>query len=332
MFGPMPDQHTVRSMIALAARAPSLHNTQPWHWTLGAEYLELTADHSRQLAFADPAGRQLTISCGVALDHLRLAAEERLWSPEINRLSALGESKVLVRIGFTRSDRVAADAVRRAAAIHQRHTIRAAFGPPPDADALAARLAGLATAHGATATMVPAGDLPRLAEASRWSAARRRYDAQYKAEMQWWTKRSTTTDGIPESALPTSAAAAAVPAGRAFPRRAQPGSDFQPPDQALTLLLSTPADTPLDWLRAGEALSEVLLECTASGLATCPLTHVTELEASRKVIQELTHSAGIPQVLVRIGLPVNTAGGSPATARRPVHEILTVAAGQESLR
>ena len=30
-----PDQETVRGAIALATRAPSVHNTQPWRWLLG---------------------------------------------------------------------------------------------------------------------------------------------------------------------------------------------------------------------------------------------------------------------------------------------------------
>ena len=37
-------------------------------------------------------------------------------------------------------------------------------------------------------------------------------------------------------------------------------------------------------LRCGEALSAVLLECTVAGMATCTLTHMTEIAQSRDII------------------------------------------------
>ena len=43
-------------LIELAARAPSVHNTQPWRFTVTGQAIELHADASRQL-LEDPAGR-----------------------------------------------------------------------------------------------------------------------------------------------------------------------------------------------------------------------------------------------------------------------------------
>ena len=43
-------------LIELAARAPSVHNTQPWRFTVTGQAIELYADASRQL-LEDPAGR-----------------------------------------------------------------------------------------------------------------------------------------------------------------------------------------------------------------------------------------------------------------------------------
>ena len=51
------------AVLAAAARAaghaPSIHNTQPWRWRVGAT-LDLYADRARQLAVTDPEGRLLT--------------------------------------------------------------------------------------------------------------------------------------------------------------------------------------------------------------------------------------------------------------------------------
>jgi nitroreductase len=52
-------------LISLAARAPSVHNTQPWRFEVSERAIELYADASRQL-LEDPAGREMLISCGAA--------------------------------------------------------------------------------------------------------------------------------------------------------------------------------------------------------------------------------------------------------------------------
>ncbi len=41
---------TVRSALQLAARAPSVHNTQPWRWRIGDRSIELLADQARRCA------------------------------------------------------------------------------------------------------------------------------------------------------------------------------------------------------------------------------------------------------------------------------------------
>lgn len=66
----MPDRRTLESAVALACRAPSLHNSQPWRWILDAETLKLFSDNDRMLPATDPLGRQMVLSCGAALYHL----------------------------------------------------------------------------------------------------------------------------------------------------------------------------------------------------------------------------------------------------------------------
>ena len=58
-------------LIAVAGRAPSVHNTQPWRFTVSRDAIELQADVSRRLR-VDPDGREMVISCGAALYGLRL--------------------------------------------------------------------------------------------------------------------------------------------------------------------------------------------------------------------------------------------------------------------
>src|SRR3954449_6653083 len=63
----------VRWIVAQAARAPSVHNTQPWRFRWDGRRFSLTADLARVLTANDPEGRELVMSCGAALYNLRLA-------------------------------------------------------------------------------------------------------------------------------------------------------------------------------------------------------------------------------------------------------------------
>lgn len=130
-------------------------------------------------------------------------------------------------------------------------------------------------------------------------------------------------EGIPRSALNSVSEADRVDVNRAFPvgghpeRRPGTGRDL-----AKILVLSTPGDTRDDALASGEALSTVLLECTAVGLATCTVTHLTEVEAARGVVGALIGGAGVPQVLIRVGRVPQFEQTRPATPRRQLTDVL----------
>src|SRR6059058_2623980 len=76
----------IRDLVAFATRAPSVHNTQPWHWCVAGEGVALFADRRRQLQYADPDGRDLVISCGAALHHLNVAAAGSGWKARVRRM------------------------------------------------------------------------------------------------------------------------------------------------------------------------------------------------------------------------------------------------------
>src|SRR5918912_3713151 len=64
----------LRFILKYAVLAPSGHNTQPWIFRINQnDTVELYADRTRALAVVDPDDRELVISCGAALFHLRLA-------------------------------------------------------------------------------------------------------------------------------------------------------------------------------------------------------------------------------------------------------------------
>ena len=90
-----------RRLVSLAIRAPSVHNTQPWAWRIGPDGIDLFADESRRLAASDPMGRNLVISCGAALHHLRAAARASGLRPEVVRLPDPADPGLLAQVTFT---------------------------------------------------------------------------------------------------------------------------------------------------------------------------------------------------------------------------------------
>ena len=71
--------------------------------------------------------------------------------------------------------------------------------------------------------------------------------------------------------------------------------------------------------------SRVLLECTPARLATCALTHITELAATRDIIADLIgRPAAMPQVLIRVGIAPALEDIPAPTPRRPLNDVLLI--------
>ncbi|MBH0781072.1 Acg family FMN-binding oxidoreductase [Nocardia bovistercoris] len=318
----VPDRPTMLAAMQAAGRAPSVHNTQPWRWVLDGAGLRLYRDDRRLLDVADPAGRQLVISCGAMLHHARTAFAAAGWHTDTVRIPDPGRPEWLATIEFRRWSTPPAQIVARAEAIMRRRTERLPMREPERWEELEHRLRALARYPDVVFDVLDDSARPRLAVASEQSAAVQRYDMQYQSELHWWTAHSKPSEGIPREALAAGRDAANTPIRRTFPTVRHPPERADHPDRAELVVLSTHGDSTAQWLAVGEALSAVLLECTVSGAASCALTHLTELPAARRLIAELIDHQIIPQVVIRIG--ADDSASSPRTPRRAVEEFLTL--------
>jgi hypothetical protein len=325
MSGKAPDTEVIRDAVMLASRAPSLHNSQPWRWVVDGAGVHLWADPRRMMPATDRTGRELTLSCGAVLDHLRVAMAAAGWDSDTERLPDPSQPDHLATLRFRAIDVVTEAQRQRAAAIRRRRTDRLPFAPPTAWPALESALHRAVLPFEVTLDVVSDDARPALAEASQLTETLRRYDTTYLSELRWWTS-PFDSDGthVPESAMVSSSEAARVDVARAFP----PAGGGQrrgaiDHDRSKVLVLSTHHDDALlDVLRCGEALSAVLLECTVAGVATCTLTHMTEMAMSRDIIARITGTTGQPQLLIRVGRSTVNAEHVEPTARRLVTEVL----------
>jgi nitroreductase len=320
-----PDPETVRAALALAVRAPSVHNTQPWLWRLGDETVHLYADWSRQLPHTDPDGRDLIVSCGAALHHLRIAMRALGWETVVHRLPNPGDPGHLAAIEFAPGTPTV-EAARLARAMSRRCSDRRRFTSWEVPQAYLDTLAAAAGAHGVFVCYVESGyartQLMRAFERAAWSHTR---DFSYGAELAQWSGRHAVAQGVPAR----SGVVATDVTTRPFADPGLPEEVLHDIDAAERMvILTTTGDDRLSRLRGGEGASAVLLAATVLGLATCPLSEPLEVPEARAWIRrDVLQDSGSPQLIIRIGWAATSAEPLVPTLRRPVSEVLLPLSG-----
>ena len=312
----------VAHLVETAARAPSVHNTQPWRF-LAREYaIELHADPGRRL-HVDRGGREMLISCGGALFGLRLGIRELGYRPVVDLLPEPSRPGLLARVGLGTPAPLTADERRMLAALPHRHTHRGPFRPGPLPAGLLPRLQHDALAEGATLALITDPvmyqRLVTLAAAARQRGA---VDPIIRAETRRWSRRAEAAarDGVPARAFP---ADGAWPPGRLPQRDFDLGRgigllpDGGPPALATAVLITT-GDGPADWLRAGQAMHRLLIRAAADWVFASLHTQPLEIPAVRALIRSRLALPGEAQMLLQFGL----SGTTRPTPRRPARELL----------
>ena len=316
-------------LIELAARAPSVHNTQPWRFTVTGQAIELYADASRQL-MEDLTGREMIISCGAALFGLRLAIRSLGYQPEVDLFPEPSQRRLLARVRAGRPAPMTSDERAMLRAAPHRHTHRGAFEPGPLPGNLLERLRDDAAAEGATLTVIDGGPAYERLTAilAAWSQWRDLYptspaEIRTRAETLRWTHPadSEARDGVPPHAFP----AATGGATGHLPERdfdLGRGWGFSPsggPPAPVTAVLVARGEDEQSWLRAGQALQRILLRAASqwvfAGLQTQPL----QSASVRAQIRGSLTPMGSPQLLLELGV----AHTAHPTARRPASEVTT---------
>lgn len=321
MSAHFPDRETVHTALSLATLAPSVHNTQPWRWRVGADSLRLYAAPELHLPTADPDGRDLILSCGIALHHCLIALAALGWQSKVRRLPNPDEPEHLASVQVYRHQPSEVD-VTLAAAIPQRRTDRRRYSSWSVPANYIALMGARAARAGVMLRQIES--LPRLQDIVAQAVWRHGTDHDYMAELTTWSGRYASLAGVPARNTPGSDPTALVPP-RLFagPALAQPSEVESVDDNAVVLALGTKDDNTLAQLRAGEATSLVLLSATALGLASCPVTEPLEITETRDAVQiEVFGISGFPQMLLRIGWAPPTAEPLPATPRRPLEDVV----------
>jgi nitroreductase len=322
MSADLPDSKTIQTALTMAVRAPSVHNTQPWLWRVAENSVHLYSNRSLQLTSTDPDSRDLTISCGIALNHCVVAFAALGWLAKAHRFPNPADSSHLAAIELEQYPATEVD-IALAGAILRRRTDRRRYSARPVSAADISLMGARAARAGVMLRNVES--LTRLSELVSEAAYRHASSFEYLSELSIWSGRYASQAGVPaRSAARLDPATVIPPRAFAGPALTEPPATAAADDDAVVLALGTRVDDDVARLRAGEATSAVLLTATALGLASCPITEPLEIKEIRdEVAADVFGTSGYPQMLLRIGwAPVN-AEPLPATPRRALSDVVT---------
>jgi len=316
----MPDIATLERILTRATRAPSSHNTQPWLFRVGADWVQLLADRTRALPAGDPEDRELTISCGCALLTLRVAIAAEHLGSETTLLPDPEDEDLLAHLRLDGPPDP--DLARLAPAIEARQTQRATFDDRAVGREDLAELADAATREGAW--LAPLEDEDSRKEAAALVAegdATLWRNPSWRRELAQWMHPRRSGDGLTLPWL-------TLPAARLVVRSFDMGGGVAAHDSKLAegspllAVLGTRGDSPRDWIGAGQALQRLLLRGADLGLQASYLNQPIQLAGLRPRLGRLTGQDGAPQILLRMGYSADRFVPSP---RRPVEDVVLAA-------
>jgi Nitroreductase family len=318
-----------RKAVGRASLAPSVHNTQPWHFVIRPDVLELHGDDDRQLRALDPTGRQMVISCGCALFNARvgLAADRVV---EVDRLPDPAKPDLLARLTVLDEPAAWTPLVRLDPMIERRHTNRRDFF---DEDVPPEVIYELTTAAGqeeASLVQIVKPEHKMLAaQLSREAEAIQAADPHYQAELEAWTTTDLhRADGVPVYAIPRGDAGSEsdIPsrkfdvAGRGWlPTLRQSSLNHCLMVLGMGESARAVESNRWTWLRAGEALQRILLEATRFDFVVGIASQVAEVPSTRDRLRKELDLEFHPLLLMRIG----RAAPTPASKRRDLSVIIS---------
>ncbi|MEQ4724194.1 nitroreductase family protein [Nonomuraea sp. B19D2] len=318
-------KHALDAAMDAARWAPSVHNTQPWTFSVSEQEICLRADPDRKLRVEDVSGREMLISCGAALFTMRTAMSCEGFEPVVRVLPDPDRPSLLatLRLG---AEVQAEESIRALGGeIERRRTHRAGFADVPVPDPLVEKLVMAAADEGAKLTPVRSAEaVSVIAALTQAAQSVQAQDQRFSLEVIRWARPpgSSRTDGVPAEGYPREAARTEPH----FPQRDYAwGHDWgtQTDQRAsaatgVVAVLTTRGDSRQDWIDAGQALQHVLLYASAYGVSAAFHTQALEMELLREFMRQELCSGRYPQMIMRLGVTFDDKG----SMRRPLSEIL----------
>jgi hypothetical protein len=297
-------------LLRYAVLAPSTFNTQPWHFRISVEGVELYGDYTRRLPVADPAGRELLMSIGAAVMNLRVAAAFFDFGCEVVYNHSGSSEEPLAFVNLLPGEGLVHSGAGLRALFPQltrRHTNRKPFLVSRVPESVIHQVQDLAASGETVVSASTDGKLNNavaglVAQADRLLLA----DPAYRRDVAEWLRPDDS--GQPDGMR-----------GEIDPRKLRAAHDKNLCVDAPGLITIAGEDTVPHWLAAGEFLERMLLLLTAEGIQHSYFNMPVQVPALRLELRKILGLQAWPQLLLRIGYALAEPVPTP---RRPINEFL----------
>jgi hypothetical protein len=326
-------EEKLRFLLSYAILAPSSHNTQPWLWEIAGDGIALRADFSRQMPALDPEGRELIMSCGAALEHLRIAMHAFGYEDETTLFPDRQQSDFVARVRLLDKRPTVSSEEELFRAIPKRHTNRSTFTEQSLPESLVKTMHADAGSAGAWLHFFTGDDERRdiaalIAVGSDVQACN--YHVRWDMANWMSPNNGTRRDGIPGYAQGIGDGASHIAPFwmRIFGSHVSSADhNWMQADSAPALVaLVTDGEGPIQWLAAGRALSRILLRAAAQGVSASFFSQPIQVDATWSELRRLLRTSdrdGFPQLIFRLGYAEEATLPTP---RRDVEDVTSTPA------
>lgn len=313
-------------LLGYAILAPSSHNSQPWKFNVSGNQIDIYADKSRWLQYADADKRELHISLGCALENLLVAAEH--FGYETN-VTYLNEGDPVARVRLEQKSLTAQVPAQDSSlidAIVARKTNRNAYLDRPVAEADLQKLQDSTKEFskdlGIQFYLTSDPEIRNKFRNLEIQADQTLYaDANYKAELGHWLGQGVMgPTGV--QALATQLAVVFLDVG---PEETRKDAELVNSTPVLGFI-STAENDSISQVKVGQAFERFWLEATALGISLQPMSQTLEVPETKAELTEILSTgigglgySGYLQHVFRLGYAEPVEDHSP---RRPLSEVM----------
>jgi hypothetical protein len=311
----------MRELVRYATLAASGHNTQPWHFAIKANMIEIHPDLTRHLPAVDPNDRELWISLGCALENLLVAARADGYTAEVIYPDAADFIQVRLTPDSAQSSPLFD-------AIPLRQNTRSAYDGQliKSADLDQVQALGLEPGIGLHFVTTPT-ELETVLEYVNQGNLRQYADKAFVAELMHWIRFNqkealASLDGLNS----VSSGSPAVPRwlGQMFVAGTKPQQQADADAKKLrsspgAVVVTSATEDKTAWVRTGQVYERLALTMTSLNIKSAFLNQPIEVTAVRGQFQSaLGLGTALPQLLVRFGY----AAAMTRSLRRPLEQVL----------
>lgn len=281
--------------------APSTHNTQPWQFVVKDNTLTISANPELTLPEADPRGRYLHISLGCCVTNIITAATYF----ELAVQQSWTSNKI--KLTFRKSSIQTSD--RLINAITARFSDKLPYQQVSLKKIHEDRLYNTRVPNGCSLTLISNRKLiERLAIIQQKATQSYSGNRNFFNELSQWLHPSDTKadDGMPGFVVGLSNIQSKV--FRSVIKNLKPAAKLLARKDLMSVkscsasaFITSKGDDPKHWFEVGKYYERLVLEATACGLATAPMTSIIENTNYRSMVTKTFGLKHEPQLFFRLG-------------------------------